>query len=285
MTALRLYDTLPTWERKTIPKALLEKYQTTEGTWSKLTILSGELQCDFLDDEGNSVERHLFNPDSEVPFISPQTWYKLTTLTDDTQLSLSFYCQAEDYISKKYQTQPHSEVKEAAPILAKENILDLGCGHGRNSLFLANKGSQVTALDLNQDGLEHLKTIAETEDLAITVNSYDINSAKLTESYDSIISTVVFMFLDPDRIPSIIKNMQEQTKIGGHHLIVSAMDTKDYPCPMPFSFTFKEGELKHYYKDWEIIKYNENLGNLHRLDLFGNPIRMKFATLLAKKIK
>ena len=31
------------------------------------------------------------------------------------------------------------------------------------------------------------------------------------------------------------------------------MDTEDYPCQMPFSFTFKEGELAEYYKDWELV--------------------------------
>ncbi|STY64791.1 Tellurite resistance protein TehB homolog [Mannheimia haemolytica] len=37
--------------------------------------------------------------------------------------------------------------------------------------------------------------------------------------------------------------MQKNTKVGGYNLIVCAMSTDDYPCPMPFSFTFKEGEL------------------------------------------
>ena len=66
------------------------------------------------------------------------------------------------------------------------------------------------------------------------------------------------MFLEADRIPAIIRNMQEHTNPGGYNLIVCAMDTEDYPCQMPFSFTFKEGELAEYYKDWELVKYNEN---------------------------
>ena len=79
------------------------------------------------------------------------------------------------------------------------------------------------------------------------VGLYDINAAALTQNYDFIVSTVVLMFLDADRIPAIIRNMQEHTNPGGYHLIVCAMDTEDYPCQMPFSFTFKEGELAEYY--------------------------------------
>ncbi len=71
---------------------------------------------------------------------------------------------------------------------------------------------------------------------------------------------------------------------GGHNLIVAAMDTEDYPCPLPFPFTFSPGELKHYYRDWEILKYNEDVGQLHKTDANGNRISLRFATLLARKL-
>ena len=115
------------------------------------------------------------------------------------------------------------------------------------------------------------------------VGLYDINAAALTQNYDFIVSTVVLMFLEAERIPAIIRNMQEHTNPGGYNLIVCAMDTEDYPCQMPFSFTFKEGELAEYYKDWELVKYNENPGHLHRRDENGNRIQLRFATMLAKK--
>ena len=63
------------------------------------------------------------------------------------------------------------------------------------------------------------------------------------EEYDFIVSTVVLMFLQADRIPAIIQNMQEKTSVGGYNLIVCAMDTEDYPCSVNFPFTFKEGRI------------------------------------------
>ena len=60
---------------------------------------------------------------------------------------------------------------------------------------------------------------------------------------------------------------------------------RSYPCSVPFPFTFKEGELAEYYKDWELVKYNENPGHLHRRDENGNRIQLRFATMLAKKVR
>ncbi len=133
--------------------------------------------------------------------------------------------------------------------------------------------------------LKFLQSIVEQEDLDMPIGLYDINSASIGQEYDFIVSTVVLMFLQADRIPAIIQNMQEKTSVGGYNLIVCAMDTEDYPCSVNFPFTFKEGELAYYYKDWELVKYNENPGHLHRRDENGNRIQLRFATMLAKKIK
>ena len=78
--------------------------------------------------------------------------------------------------------------------------------------------------------------------------------------------------------------MQQATQSQGFNLIVCAMDTVDYPAQSDFSFSFKTDELRCFYKDWKILKYNESLGELHRLDANGNPIKQQFATLLAQKI-
>ena len=163
--------------------------------------------------------------------------------------------------------------------------MDLGCGQGRNSLYLVKQGLQVTAVDQNQLALAQLERIVEQEELEMEIATYDIHQAHLTGNYDWIISTVVLMFLQAERIPAIIRDMQEHTNPGGYNLIVCAMDTEDFPCSVNFPFTFKEGELADYYKDWELVKYNENPGHLHRRDEQGNRIQLRFATMLARKPK
>jgi tellurite methyltransferase len=50
-----------------------------------------------------------------------------------------------------------------------------------------------------------------------------------------------------------------------------------------FPFAFKSGELSEYYAGWELLKYNEDVGELHRTDAQGNRIKLRFATLFARK--
>ncbi|MBM7637081.1 SAM-dependent methyltransferase TehB [Streptococcus saliviloxodontae] len=282
---LLAYRRLPNWTADTLPEAFKQRHNTKEGTWAKLTILSGQLTFFELTEDGEIIAEHLYSKESDIPFVQPQAWHKVAAATDDLECYLEFFCQPEDYLSKKHGwTKTHSEVIEAAPLLAPNSrILDLGCGQGRNSLYLSMLGHDVTSVDANGQSLVMLENMAIEENLPAKIDWYDINEANITDIYDFILSTVVFMFLDRDQIPYIIQDMQDHTKSGGYNLIVCAMDTDNYPCPMPFSFTFKEGELKNYYKDWELIKYNENVGELHKVDENGNRLKMQFATLLAKK--
>mgnify|MGYP003084027182 FL=1 len=278
------YKRMPLWTKDTMPEAVQRKHNTKVGTWGKITVLKGKLKFVELTEDGEEVASHIFEAGADNPMAQPQAWHRVEALTDDVEWFLEFYCEPKDYFPKKYNSNPvHSEVLEAMESLSPGKALDLGCGQGRNALFLAQHGFEVTAVDQNELALEILQSIVEQEDLEMTVGLYDINSAALTQTYDLIVSTVVLMFLQADRIPAIIRNMQDQTNPGGYNLIVCAMDTEDYPCQVPFSFTCKEGELADYYKDWELIKYNENPGHLHRRDEHGNRIALRFATMLAKK--
>uniref|UniRef100_UPI001FFE2635 tellurite resistance methyltransferase TehB n=1 Tax=Citrobacter freundii TaxID=546 RepID=UPI001FFE2635 len=111
----------------------------------------------------------------------------------------------------------------------------------------------------------------------------DLNALNFDGEYDFILSTVVMMFLDAKTIPGLIENMQRCTNPGGYNLIVAAMDTDDFPCTVGFPFAFKTGELRRYYTGWDLLKYNEDVGELHRTDEHGNRIKLRFATMLARK--
>lgn len=251
-----------------------------------MTIIQGSLRFYSLNEDGSVISEHLFDVTNQPSFIEPQAWHKVAPASDDLICQLRFYCQPEEYVSKKYQlTTTHSEVMKLYPLLsAPGKVLDLGCGQGRNTLFLNLKGFDVDAWDHNPNSIHNLQSFIEQDQLSgISTKIYDINSAQITNNYDAIISTVVMMFLDRARIPFIIENMQQHTNSGGHNLIVAAMSTKDVPCPMDFPFTFSEGELANYYKDWEIIEYKEELGALHKVDAQGNRIKMKFVTMIARK--
>ncbi|WEF26201.1 tellurite resistance methyltransferase TehB [Klebsiella aerogenes] len=191
----------------------------------------------------------------------------------------------ENYFTEKYGlTRTHSEVVHAASLIPPGNTLDLGCGNGRNSLYLAANGYNVTAWDKNPMSIDNLETIRQAEGLEnLQAAIKDLNALSFDGEYDFILSTVVLMFLEAKTIPGLIANMQRCTKPGGYNLIVAAMDTEDYPCTVGFPFAFKPEELRRYYAGWEFLKYNEDVGELHRTDANGNRIKLRFATMLARK--
>ncbi|WP_312453617.1 tellurite resistance methyltransferase TehB [Pseudescherichia sp.] len=191
----------------------------------------------------------------------------------------------ENYFTEKYGlTRTHSEVLAAAALIPPGNTLDLGCGNGRNSLYLAANGYSVTAWDKNPMSIANIERIKAAEGLEnLEIATVDLNALTFDGEYDFILSTVVMMFLEPQTIPGLIANMQRTTVPGGYNLIVAAMDTEDLPCTVGFPFAFKTGELAEYYSGWEVVKYNEDVGELHRTDANGNRIKLRFATLLARK--
>ncbi len=190
----------------------------------------------------------------------------------------------KDYTEKYGLSATHSAIVAALDVVPAGKALDLGCGRGRNTLYLRDQGFVVTAWDKNPASIQHLQHIISSEGLNnIEVAAVDLNTQRIDDVYDFIFSTVVFMFLDAAAIPKLIADMQKQTVSGGYNLIVSAIDSPDYPCTVPFSFTFKPGELKQYYQDWTVCEDNEDVGELHRTDADGHRIKMRFATLLVRK--
>jgi len=63
--------------------------------------------------------------------------------------------------NKKYQknigsSEPSEILKKYISLVSPGNALDLACGNGRNSRFLAQKGFQVDAVDISQVAINHL---------------------------------------------------------------------------------------------------------------------------------
>jgi cyclopropane fatty-acyl-phospholipid synthase-like methyltransferase len=60
-------------------------------------------------------------------------------------------------------------------IKGKKNLLELGCGQGRDSLFFASKGVNVTALDFSNIAIDQLSKRAKEMKLGITTRTFDIS--------------------------------------------------------------------------------------------------------------
>ncbi|MNV69937.1 Tellurite methyltransferase [compost metagenome] len=173
------------------------------------------------------------------------------------------------------------------PYLHGGRALDVGCGQGRNSLYLSQQGFEVDAWDVDPQSLQKLQQIIEAEGIQkIYVQQRDLNAdPSIAGRYDFICCTVVMMFLEAPTVKPLIAQMQQATNVNGFNLIVCAMDTDEISAQPDFTFAFKTGELSALYEGWNIVKYNENVGELHRVDAEGNRIKQHFATLLAQKLE
>lgn len=281
---LKVYKRLPEWTQDTLPPGFQKPHNTKVGTWGRLTITQGELTYFALDENGVEQARHVFSPAKLPPLIEPQAWHRIEPGPGELRCYVEFLCRPEDYYQKKY-SAPHSEVVALGAALRGGTALDLGCGRGRNALYLSQKGYKVQALDKNAAAIDKLKGIIAKEQLGDSIEPRvaDLALEPVAGAFDLVLSTVVLQFLTPEAVARLIPLMQAATKPGGLNLIVAPMSVAELPCPIDLPFTFKEGELKGYYQDWQVQKYNENLGEFHRKGPDGRNLACRFATLVALK--
>lgn len=72
--------------------------------------------------------------------------------------------------------KPSTEIKKAIKkyVLPKKSIIDLGCGLGTNSLYLAQKGYHVTAIDIAPLAIQHLKEKAQRKKIKLRAKVMDV---------------------------------------------------------------------------------------------------------------
>ncbi|MCP4200042.1 MAG: methyltransferase domain-containing protein [Proteobacteria bacterium] len=62
--------------------------------------------------------------------------------------------------------------------LSPGTVLDVACGDGRNSIFLASKGFAVTGADISAVALERLAQFAHNRSLSITAKKIDLEAGE-----------------------------------------------------------------------------------------------------------
>lgn len=242
-----------------IPREYRDGYTNKEDVWINIIILSGELKVIFLNEHLEIEQEVICNSTNNTYLVNPSSIFRISPKTNDLVFELEYYCKAQDYFSKKYNLSPaHKEVVSAMKYISPCKALDLGAGQGRNTLYLSSIGFDVSAADNNALSLQELSNISLEEKLNLNVYKHDINQANIKSDFDFIFATDVFMYLNPTRISSIIRNMQNRTTIGGYNLIVSSLFIPGQTFAAPFPFSFIQNELRDYYDNWEIIQYSEH---------------------------
>lgn len=173
------------------------------------------------------------------------------------------YAQPEYYWGKKPSSSCDRLLAFVRPIPgAPPRLLDLGCGEGRNAVYLAQQGFAVVGLDLSLPGLEKTRRYAAEAGVTIETIGADIVTYELTEPYDVIFSTGTLHYLPPEVRVQRFANYKAYTSPEGVHAI-SVFVHKPFIARAPdgdaAAFPYRSGELFGYYWDWEILYCTEEI--------------------------
>jgi SAM-dependent methyltransferase len=97
-----------------------------------------------------------------------------------------------------HQPQPQLMELEALGGIAGE-VLDMGCGLGNNSIFLASRGYAVTGLDSSPAAIEQASSRAADAGAELTFGVADAtNLTGCDERFDTVIDSALYPCLDED---------------------------------------------------------------------------------------
>jgi len=155
--------------------------------------------------------------------------------------------------NNKYQNNPIPtkvvEVVESYAKLAKgKEALDIACGMGRNSKFLASQGFYVDALDISPIALKSLGDYDNIHTFEVDFDTYRLKE----NAYDLIVCTY---FLNRSLFPQIEKALKEDGVFIFETFMYSPENTK---VPSNRSFLLEEGELEITFDDrYELLHIQE----------------------------
>lgn len=98
-------------------------------------------------------------------------------------------------------------------------VLDVGCGQGRDALFIARLGHEVTAIDQSPSGIRDLTNDAKAEGLKIDAKVIDIRDCNWGSDYDVIVVDRTLHMLDIGDRLAVLSALVDSSKQGGFILI------------------------------------------------------------------
>ena len=162
----------------------------------------------------------------------------------------------ERYRTGAFAERPHPSalLEDWIGRLPPGRALDLACGAGRNSLFLARRGFEVTGIDVSGEGLRRAATNAQRQGLKVTWMPHDLDDGlPLSGKFDAV---CLFRYLNPDlirRLPSILA--------ADGILMVEEHLATDQPVAGPANpaFCVQPGELRRLLPGLKVLQQEEGI--------------------------
>ncbi len=136
-------------------------------------------------------------------------------------------------------TEPATFLREVAPQLPpRSRLLDVGGGSGRNAIWLAKQGHEVTIADISETGLAIATTAAEAVGVTITTVCGDLDGDSLPEGPWGVI--VDFHFMKRDLFPRFLEELEPGGLLVFCQATVRNLERHERP-PRPYLLAEGEG--------------------------------------------
>jgi 2-polyprenyl-3-methyl-5-hydroxy-6-metoxy-1,4-benzoquinol methylase len=129
------------------------------------------------------------------------------------------------------------EIERIGRLAPGKRALDIACGEGRNSVFLAQQGFLVTALDISDVGLGKAARRAEEAGVVVDFQQVDLDDYRFSEQFDLIIN---FNFLLREIIPEEVHSLSP----GGLLIIDTIMESQELLASHNPAYLLRRGELQ-----------------------------------------
>jgi len=145
----------------------------------------------------------------------------------------------EKYQDNKIPDEPVKLIRDYVHLATGKQALDIACGMGRHSKYLASLGFEVDALDISSVAIEQLQGIPHIHAIEVDFDTYTLEK----EKYDLIVCTY---FLERKLFPQMI----DALKPNGIILMETFLHDEDNErVPSNPAFRLNEGELEAYFDE------------------------------------
>ena len=136
--------------------------------------------------------------------------------------------------------------------LPRGRALDIACGTGRNSLYLAELGFEVAAVDISAVAMDEGRKRAESKQLRIDWRQSDLEVVQLAEAVFDLV--VNFNYLQRSLIPQIMGAV----KVGGYVIFETYLiDQREIGQPKNPDYLLGHNELLEHFRDFRVLYYRE----------------------------
>ena len=152
------------------------------------------------------------------------------------------------------------ELIKLCPPSDDRTVLDIGCGEGKDAVYMAEMGYSVSAFDLTENGIR--KTLALAGNRNVTVDAYvdDINTFETGKQFDIVYSTGTVQYLYEQNKKGFFEKLRDITKTNGIVFINVFVEKPFLALPPDWDIEEKmwsPGELFTYFADWKTEHIDE----------------------------